>query len=291
LLLALRVAPATALLTDLDLEETSMNRLLVFLVRALVVLIVIFVLAPAVVIVVSAFNQQAFLSFPPKSYSLKWFYAALANDDFRVGFANSIWILLWSSTIAAAVGTAFSIAAHRFNFVGKTTFNAIILSPLVVPHFTIGIGILMLFVNVRMVQSFVPVIACHVILVLPFVIRSVHISLHNIEGRLELAAASLGASPRRVLWTITLPLLMPGIAGGWLFSAILSFNEFTGTVFAVSQQTRTLPVTMYNYVREHTDPTVAAVATIYIAATMFIILVVFAIFGPDRMLRTNRNAK
>jgi len=166
------------------------------------------------------------------------------------------------------------------SFVGKAAFESAILSPLIVPHFTIGLGVLMLFVRTNYAQSFIPVVACHVILVLPFVIRSVYISLHNLDGRLELAAASLGATPRKVLATITLPLLLPGIVGGWLFSAVLSFNEFTGTVFVVSRTTQTLPVTMYNYVREHTDPTVAAISTLYILATMILIVGAFMAFGP-----------
>ena len=85
-------------------------------------------------------------------------------------------------------------------------------------------------------------------------------------GRLELAAASLGAAPSRVLMTITLPLLLPGLVSGWLFAAILSFNEFTASLFVTTQHTQTLPVVMYNYVREYADPSMAALSVIYIIA-------------------------
>jgi putative spermidine/putrescine transport system permease protein len=265
-----------------------MNALLIAAVRATVLLTVAFVVAPAIVIVISAFNDAAFLSFPPKSYSARWFAAALTNPDFRVGFTNSLWVAFCSSAIAIIVGTGFAIAAHRTDFAGKRFLETAILSPLVVPHFTIGLGILMLFVNVNMVQSFAPVIVCHVILVTPFVIRSVYVSLHNLDGRLELAAASLGAKPQRVLTTVTLPLLTPGIVGGWIFAAILSFNEFTGTVFVVSQSTRTLPVSLYNYVRENTDPSVAAIASLYIAGTMLLILAAFAYLGPRNLLQSSK---
>ncbi len=98
------------------------------------------------------------------------------------------------------------------------------------------------------------VVACHVVLVLPFVLRSVYVSLRNLDRRLELAAASLGAPPHRVLITVTLPLLLPGLVSGWLFAAILSFNEFTASLFVTAQRTQTLPVAMYNYVREYADP-------------------------------------
>ncbi len=82
---------------------------------------------------------------------------------------------------------------------------------------------------------------------------------------------------------------MPGIVGGWIFAAILSFNEFTGTVFVVSQSTRTLPVSLYNYVRENTDPSVAAIASLYIAGTMLLILGAFAYFGPRNLLQSAKH--
>ena len=96
-----------------------------------------------------------------------------------------------------------------------------------IPHFTVGLGFLIVAAGIGWSRGFAVVVACHVILVLPFVLRSVYVSLRNLDPRYELAAASLGATPLRVLMTVTVPLLMPGLVSGWLFAAILSFNEFT----------------------------------------------------------------
>ena len=123
-----------------------------------------------------------------------------------------------------------------------------------VPHFTIGLGFLILATQLGVARGYAVIVACHVVLVLPFVLRSVYISLRNLDPRLELAAASLGAPPHRVLTTVTLPLLLPGLVGGWLFAAILSFNEFTASLFVTAQRTQTLPVALYNYVRELRRP-------------------------------------
>jgi putative spermidine/putrescine transport system permease protein len=132
------------------------------------------------------------------------------------------------------------------------------------------------------------VIACHVILVLPFVLRSVYISLRNLDGRIELAAASLGARPVRVLFTVTLPLLLPGLVSGWLFAAILSFNEFTASLFVTGQRTQTLPVAMYNYVREYADPTMAALSVIFIVVTATLLVVANAFLGLGKVLNVER---
>jgi putative spermidine/putrescine transport system permease protein len=153
-----------------------------------------------------------------------------------------------------------------------------------VPHFTVGLGFLILAAQLGAMRSFAVVIACHVVLVLPFVLRSVYISLRNLDQRLELAAASLGAPPARVLTSVTLPLLTPGLVSGWLFAAILSFNEFTASLFVTSQRTQTLPVAMYNYVREYADPSMAAVSVMYIVATAALLIVANSFFGLGKVL-------
>ena len=235
--------------------------------KLLVGLILLFIALPAVVVTIAAFNDRAILSFPPTRYSVRWFSRALTYPDFKAGLWNSVVVTAWASTIALGVGAGFAIALKRYAFQFKGTLEAVLLSPLIVPHFTIGLGLLVLATGLSIGQGFGVVVLTHVIVVLPFVIRSVYISLQNIDERLELAAASLGARPGKVLATITFPLLAPGLVSGWLFAAILSFNDFTASLFVTSQSTQTLPVAMYGYVREFADPTLAAVSVIYIAVT------------------------
>jgi putative spermidine/putrescine transport system permease protein len=192
--------------------------------------------------------------------------------------------MLATSTLALAIGAAFAYVIDRYQFRGKQALEAILLSPLVVPHFTIGIGFLIFAAQIGMTRTYTVVIVTHVILVLPFVLRSVYVSLKNIDRRLELAASGLGASPARVLITIDLPLLVPGLFAGWLFAAILSFNEFTASLFVTGQRTQTLPVAMYNYVREYADPTMAAISVLFIAATTVLLVFANAFLGLGKVL-------
>ncbi len=159
-----------------------------------------------------------------------------------------------------------------------------LLSPLVVPHFTVGLGFLILAAQLGMARGYGVIVACHVVLVLPFVLRSVYISLRNLDPRLELAAASLGAPPHRVLTTVTLPLLVPGLVSGWLFAAILSFNEFTASLFVTAQRTQTLPVALYNYVREYADPSMAAISVMYIVVTATLLILANVFLGLAKVL-------
>ena len=256
--------------------------------RVAVVAILGFIILPAIVVGIAAFNDKALLSFPPEQLSLRWFYKAISYRDFQTGFKNGLIVMLLSSFIALFVGTAFAFVLDRYQFRGKNVIEGLLLAPLVVPHFTVGLGLLILAAQIGASRGYTVVVVCHVILVLPFVLRSVYISMRNLDQRLELAAASLGAKPARVITTVTLPLLAPGLFTGWLFAAILSFNEFTASLFVTSQRTQTLPVAMYNYVREYADPTMAALSVIFIVVTATLLTIANAYLGLGKVLNVEQ---
>jgi putative spermidine/putrescine transport system permease protein len=197
-------------------------------------------------------------------------------------------VTAWASAIALVVGAAFAFVLDRYEFRFKRTLETVLLSPLVIAHFTVGLGFLILAAQLGVARGYAVVIACHVVLVLPFVLRSVYVSLRNLDRRFELAAASLGAPPGRVLATITLPLLLPGLVSGWLFAAILSFNEFTASLFVTVQRTQTLPVAMYNSVREYADPSMAAISVIYIVATAALLTFATVFLGLGKVLNVEQ---
>ena len=260
------------------------ERLLAIAGWSVVWLVVAFIILPAVVVGISAFNDRAILSFPPQAWSTRWFARAFSYRDFSEGFRNGLIITAFASSIALVVGAGFAFALDRYSFRGKMALEAVLTSPLVIPHFTIGLGFLILAAQIHATRTSTLVVVCHVVLVLPFVMRSVYVSLRNLDSRLELAAASLGAKPGRALFTVTLPLLIPGLFSGWLFAAILSFNEFTASLFVTAQATQTLPVAMYNYVREYADPTLAALSVIYIVVTALLLTIANAFLGLGKVL-------
>lgn len=269
--------------------RSTYQRLLGFLGKLAVLLILGFLVLPAAVVTIAAFNDKAILSFPPQAWSLRWFARAIEYQDFRDGFRNGLIVTLWSSTIALVIGAMFAFVLDRYSLRFKAALEGVLLSPLVIPHFTVGLGFLILAAQIGWTRGYAVVIACHVVLVLPFVLRSVYVSLRNLDQSLELAAASLGAPPHRVLLTITLPLLLPGLVSGWLFAAILSFNEFTASLFVTAQRTQTLPVAMYNYVREFADPSMAALSVMYIVGTAGLIVFANAFLGLGKVLNIEQN--
>src|SRR5262249_56339264 len=119
-----------------------------------------FLLLPALVVTLAAFNSRAILSFPPESWSWRWFVKALAYDDFQAGFRNGLIVTGWASSIALVVGAAFALALDRYEFRFKRALEVVLLSPLVVPHFTVGLGFLILAAQLGMARGYAVIVAC-----------------------------------------------------------------------------------------------------------------------------------
>jgi len=265
-------------------KKTLLDHVLDWSGRILLTAIIGFVMLPFIVVALASFNDSAILSFPPQNWSLRWYANAFQYSDFAAGLWNSLTIAAFGAAIAMIAGAGFAYVLDLYDFPLKSTLNGVLMSPLIIPNFTIGLGLLILSSAASLPRTIWLVVTVHVIIVLPFVVRSVYVSLRNFDRAYETAAESLGASPRRTLLTVTLLLLLPGLVSGGLFAAILSFNEFTASLFVVSQRTQTLPVAMYNYVREYADPTLAAVSVIYVVSVALVLLVVHKIFRLEKVL-------
>src|SRR3569832_1308387 len=191
--------------------RSTYQRLLGYSGWLVVILILGFLILPAAVVTIAAFNDKAILSFPPQAWSWRWFERALAYPDFRAGFHNGLIVTAWSSAIALVVGSMFAFVIDRYQFALKRTIEGILVSPLVIPHFTVGLGFLIVAAQIGWSRGFAVVVVCHVVQVLPFVLRSVYVSLRNLDPRKEKAAASLGAPPQQEQKTNTEPQQKPGL--------------------------------------------------------------------------------
>ena len=250
--------------------------------RVVVALLVGFMTLPTVVVVIASFNPTAILSFPPAGLSLRWYENALTYSQFHRAAVNSLIVTGASALLALPVGTAAALALVRRPLRARGFWSAMLLSPLIIPGVAVGLGFLILAARFGLLVNHVVLIAAHTVLVLPFVIRSVAVSAANVDPQLERAAQSLGARPWRVFRRVTLPLLRPGLFAALLFAVIVSANEFVVSLFISTRVTEILPVAMFTYVVNYTDPTMAALSTLFIAATFVVV------FLADRFLRLSR---
>jgi len=138
----------------------------------------------------------------------------------------------------------------------------------------LGLGILMVFTPAGLVATYPGLVLAHLVMTLPFSIRILQTSLSNLGTDVDEAAMTLGARPLQVFMQITLPRLTPGVIASSAIALILSFDEIVLSLFIVGPRLQTLPVALYRYVDERTDPMVAVLAVLMIALSLAIVLVV-----------------
>jgi putative spermidine/putrescine transport system permease protein len=200
-------------------------------------------------------------------------------------FWNSLWLALASATIATLLAVPAGMAITRYAFPGRDFLNALFLSPLIIPHLVLGVALLRMFALIGGTGSFGWLIFAHVAdRHALYVLRLVVAALVGFDRSAEQAALSLGASQATVFKRITLPMILPGVTGGWLLAFINSFDEVTMSIFVTSPSTVTLPVRMYMYATESIDPMMAAVSALMVALTAVAMIVLDRLYGLDRVL-------
>lgn len=244
---------------------------------ALAALTVFFLVAPTLVVVPMSFTASNSLTFPPEGLSTRWYEKMLTDPQWSTGFKNSFQVAVTTAILATILGTLAALGTVRGHFPGRSAVQGIILSPLIVPVIIIAIGMFTLFVRWKIAGSLVGLVLAHTALAVPFVVVNVATSLRTVDRNLELAAQSLGAGPVRTFRRVTLPIILPGVLAGALFAFITSWDEVVVAIFLTSARFRTLPVEMWEQVRQVVDPTVAAVATTLLAVTTTLLILIFVV--------------
>jgi len=246
--------------------------------------VICFMLAPLVIVCVVAFTPHNTLTIPTTSFSLRWFRAVFAHPDFMQSFWNSVALATASATIATALAIPAGLAITRYEFPGRDFLNGLFLSPLLIPHLVLGVAMLRMFALIGATGSFFWLTLAHVVVVTPYAMRLVIAAVVGFDRSAEQAAASLGASSNTVFRRITLPMILPGVTGGWLLSFINSFDEVTMSIFVTAPSTVTLPVRMYMYATESIDPLMAAVSALMVGLTGVAMLLLDRVYGLDKIL-------
>ena len=247
-------------------------------------LFILFILAPLAAVVVVSFTDKGYLSVPTDGLSLRWFKAIFQYPGFIDAFWVSVYLALASATIAIAAAIPAAIAIGRYRFPGREAVTAVFMSPLMIPSVVMGVSFLRFFSEVGLSGTFIGITFAHVIFIMPYALRLVLASITGMPRDAEQAAETLGASNWTVFRRITLPLILPGIAGGWLLAFITSFDEVTMTIFVASPETMTLPVRMYHHIAQTIDPLIASISTVLIAMTVVLMIALDRFYGLDRVL-------
>lgn len=257
--------------------------------RFFTLLYFIFLFAPLVVIMVLAFNDSMFPSLPWKGFTLDWFFGegpekiGIFYDKMNLrSIATSFKVAISVSVLSTVVGTIAAFLFEQEDFKFKGTLYFLMVAPLVIPGVILGISILLFSTTVGLffentfgidikilMPGFWLIVFGQFSFITTIVTIVISARLRKFDRTLEEAASNLGANRFAVIWFITLQYLKPSIIGGAAIAFLLSFENFNTTTFLISSRP-TLPIILYQQVRDGSTPVINAISFILIVSASII---------------------
>lgn len=230
-----------------------------------------FLYLPIGFLVLFSFNDYIIPSLPFRGFTLQWYRELGYDFVLHDALVNSLVIAACTTVVSTTLGTLAAFPLVRCSFAFKRSSRLLVLLPMIIPHFLMGVALLLFFAFLKLPLSRLTIILGHVVFTLPFAILIVSTRLYGFDRTLERAAGDLGANPARTFWHVTLPLIMPGVVGAALLVFTLSMDEFLITYF-VSGQKGTLTMYIWSLLKDGIAPRVNALATVLLAASFALLL-------------------
>jgi putative spermidine/putrescine transport system permease protein len=244
--------------------------------------VMVFILAPLVVTMLLSIGDTAFVTFPPRGFTLKWYGKVLHDPEFLGSLRFSAGLALAATLGAMLLGVPAAFAVVRHHFPGRGAITAALLSPLVFPVLITGVALLQLFAMIGSNNAPLNLLIAHVLVTMPYVVRTVAASLMLADRTLEEAAITLGAGHWRVFRRVTIPQIAPGLAAGALFAFMVSFDNFPISMWLADAEHNPIPLLIFQKIAGVFDPSVAATSTLMILFAMVVVLVVERVAGLRR---------
>lgn len=235
---------------------------------------------PIVALVIYSFNAAESLS-QWGGFSLRWFVSAWENQAVQDASIRSLIIAIWAATLATIAATMAALATTRTDQYRGLTFKyAIINQPLMVPEIVTAVALLIVFSRIKVWTGYSGLgylIAAHTAFCIPFAYLPIRARLESMDLTLERAAADLYATPWMAFRRVTLPLLRPAIIAGFMLAFVTSLDDVVITEFVKSGGQDTLPTYMLGQLRRETTPEINAIATVFLALSVLLIVLFFFI--------------
>ncbi len=241
-------------------------------------LILLFLYAPIIVIAVFSFEGSGRGTLPINSLSTRWYREVFASSALRDAFVASAVVALVSTVITVLIGTLAAFALWRRRSRLSPLIVVLAVAPVAMPPLVLGVSLLSFFDLIAMPLSLRTVIIGHALLSMPFVLLTVAARLSTFDASLLEAARDLGATPWQVLWRVTYPLVRVSLFGAALLALALSASEFVVTLFTIGGQD-TVPVSVWGQMRRGVSPSVNAISTLLLLATLVVVVVTQRLTG------------
>lgn len=253
---------------------------------ALGLIAVVLLIAPTVVVIITSFTNGFSLKFPPQGYSLRW-YAALWNESPEILNAAllSVQVAALATASSVLLGVAAAMALARRRDLWARVLDSIFMSPLMLPTLALGLALLVLFNITGQGLSMTTLVIGHIAITTPYILRTTSASLAQMDAAMIESARSLGASAWFTFRTVTLPLIVPGIAAGAFIAFMASFDNVAISLFLSDARSEMLPIRLWHIIESNLDVRAAAVSGVLVAATIVLGVVMERMAGISRHMR------
>ena len=224
---------------------------------------------PIFLVILYSFNESK-LSSVWSGFSLKWYTELFRDRAIFEALGNTLFLGVISSLSAGVIGTLGAFGMTKVNFKTKSAVEYVSTLPIMIPEIILGMVFMAFFSLLGLPFGMTTLILAHTAFCIPYVYMLVKARLVGMDKSLVEAALDLGASPLRVFFDITLPLLLPAIVSGMLLAFAMSIDDVIISVFVTGVNTNTLPLKIYTQLKTGVTPKINALCTLMFAATLLL---------------------
>ena len=244
-----------------------------------------FLMLPIVITVVVSFSASPVYTLPPPDWSLRWYEALERKFGLVDAVLLSLNLAVLSTAVSLALGTAAAIAVARGQFPGRAAVGTFVVSPLMMPGLVLGVAMLQFFRDIGLRDAYWSLLLAHVVITLPFVMRTLLAAMGSFDFSMIDAARTLGLSYPKAIAKVLIPNLAPAYLTGGLFAFLASMDNYPISIFLTDARNKTLPIKMLQYLEEQPDPSIAAMSTGLILLAIVVLAIGARTVGLNRMIQ------
>lgn len=274
-------APAARLRRRRDWEAASLR----FAFGAIAAVAVVFLVAPSLIVILTSFTASHSLKFPPEGLSWRWYLALGEAYQMQRAAWNSLVVAVWTTVLSVVLGTAGALAIARSRAAWARACDVLFMSPLLLPALAFGFAALIYVYLLGFRPSLTFLVLGHVIVCVPFVLRTTGAALSQLDPALLDASRSLGAGGWTTFRRVTLPLIARGVGAGGFLAFMASFDNVPVSLFLADERTEVLPIHLWQQIETNLDVRTAAVSGLIVILTLVLMVLAEKFAGLSRQLR------
>jgi putative spermidine/putrescine transport system permease protein len=263
---------------------TGTDRLFIAISWVIATCCILFLMLPIVITVVTSFTSSAVYTLPPPEWSLRWYRSLAQRAGLWDAVKLSLNLAVISTLISLVLGTLAAIAVTRGSFRGRTAIATFTVSPLMMPGLVVGVALLQFFREIGLRDAYWSLLLGHIVITLPFVMRTLLASMAAFDFSLVDAARTLGLSYPKAILQVLVPNLAPAYLTGGLFAFLASMDNYPISIFLTDARNKTLPIKMLQFLEEQPDPALAAMSSGLILLAIIVLLIGSRTVGLNRMI-------